>query len=174
MSHPLSPQTGIPTSSVDRFNHLSVAQQQEALLAVCSSDAWVHGMIEGLPFPNEEAALSLADGVLATLTEPELDAAIDGHPRIGDRTDNPSSVREQAGLDHADASVRAELAMANQAYEKKFGQVYLVCASGRSAAELLELLTERLTNDPSTERAIMRAELGKINRLRLHRLLCEA
>ncbi len=69
--------------------------------------------------------------------------------------------------------VKAALAEGNRAYEVKFGYVYLVCASGRSAPELLDILTERLSNDPDSERRVMRSELGKINRLRLERLLSD-
>jgi 2-oxo-4-hydroxy-4-carboxy-5-ureidoimidazoline decarboxylase len=69
--------------------------------------------------------------------------------------------------------VKTELADRNAEYDRKFGYVYLVCASGRSAEELLAILTDRLHNDPETERAVMRGELAKINRLRLERLLSE-
>jgi 2-oxo-4-hydroxy-4-carboxy-5-ureidoimidazoline decarboxylase len=65
------------------------------------------------------------------------------------------------------------LTAGNRAYEDRFGYVYLVCAAGRSAEELLAILTDRLTNDPDTERHVMRNELAKINRLRLQRLLSE-
>jgi len=70
-------------------------------------------------------------------------------------------------------SVKAELALRNAEYDEKFGYVYLVCASGRSAEELLAILVDRLDNDPETERRVMRSELAKINRLRLERLLSE-
>jgi 2-oxo-4-hydroxy-4-carboxy-5-ureidoimidazoline decarboxylase len=73
----------------------------------------------------------------------------------------------------ADDSVKEELAVKNREYDEKFGYVYLVCASGRSAEELLAILSDRLHNDPETERRVMRNELAKINRLRLERLLSE-
>ena len=63
--------------------------------------------------------------------------------------------------------MRAELAEKNREYEDRFGYVYLVCASGRTAEELLAILSDRLDNDPDTERRVMRNELAKINRLRL-------
>jgi len=160
--------------AINHFNALTSGQQHHALLSVCSSRAWVDGMLAEIPFHDGQSVLQLADRVLATLTESELDAALAGHPRIGARPDNPSSALEQAGVDQADSAVLVELARGNQAYEDKFGYVYLVCASGRSAESLLQILTERLDNDPVVERAVMRAELGKINRLRLQRLLCEA
>ncbi|MET0316666.1 MAG: 2-oxo-4-hydroxy-4-carboxy-5-ureidoimidazoline decarboxylase, partial [Rhodococcus fascians] len=102
-----------------------------------------------------------------------IDAALDGHPRIGAKVDNASSAREQSAVASAGDDVKAELAAKNREYDDKFGYVYLVCASGRSAEELLAILTDRLHNDPDTERRVMRSELAKINRLRLERLLSE-
>ncbi|MGY4710228.1 2-oxo-4-hydroxy-4-carboxy-5-ureidoimidazoline decarboxylase [Mycolicibacterium sp. CBM1] len=153
------------------FNQMSERQRMHALFEVCSSPIWARRVLAGGPFADTEALLDRADRVLAELPDSELDAALDGHPRIGDRPDNPSSAREQAGVADADAAVKAELAARNRDYEGRFGYVYLVCASGRSAEELLGILTERLGNDPETERRVMRSELAKINRLRLQRLL---
>ena len=145
----------------------------EELVEVCASRMWAQRVVDGGPFGDVEALLNRADLVLAALPEAELDAALEGHPRIGARVDNPSSRREQAGMAEADGGLRAELAVKNRAYEDRFGYVYLVCASGRSAGELLAILNERLHNDPATEREVMRAELMKINRLRLQRLANE-
>jgi 2-oxo-4-hydroxy-4-carboxy-5-ureidoimidazoline decarboxylase len=130
-------------------------------------------VLAGAPFADVDALLDRADRVLAELPDAEIDAALDGHPRIGGKVDNASSAREQAGMTAAGADVRAALAAHNRDYEDRFGYVYLVCASGRSAEELLEILTDRLGNDPDTERRVMRNELAKINRLRLQRLLSE-
>jgi 2-oxo-4-hydroxy-4-carboxy-5-ureidoimidazoline decarboxylase len=145
----------------------------DQLLEVCSSPLWAQRVLTGGPFRDAEALLGHADRVLAGLPDAEIDAALEGHPRIGGRADNPTSAREQAGVTHADDHVLAQLAAKNRDYEDKFGYVYLVCASGRSAEELLAVLTERLANDPETERRVMRTELMKINRLRLQRLLAE-
>jgi 2-oxo-4-hydroxy-4-carboxy-5-ureidoimidazoline decarboxylase len=143
------------------------------LLEVCSSPLWAQRVLAAGPFRDVEALLQHADRVLAGLPDTEIDAALEGHPRIGGRVDSPSSAREQASVTDADEHVLAELAAKNQQYENKFGYVYLVCASGRSAEELLAVLTDRLANDPETERRVMRTELMKINRLRLQRLLAE-
>ena len=155
------------------FNRLSERQRMHMLFEVCSSPIWARRVLAGGPFRDNEALLERADRVLAELTDTEIDAALDGHPRIGGRVDNASSAREQAGMATAGDDVRAELAAKNHEYEDKFGYVYLVCASGRSAGELLDILTERLDNDPETERRVMRNELAKITRLRLQRLLAE-
>lgn len=115
--------------------------------------------------------LDRADRVLAELPEGEIDQALDGHPRIGGTADNPSSKREQAAVTTAGSDVRAALTAANRRYEATFGHVYLVCATGRSAEELLAILEERLDNDAETERRVLRVELAKINRIRLNRML---
>ncbi|HEY5427567.1 MAG TPA: 2-oxo-4-hydroxy-4-carboxy-5-ureidoimidazoline decarboxylase, partial [Solirubrobacteraceae bacterium] len=80
---------------------------------------------------------------------------------------------EQAGVATAGADLLGELAAANAAYERRFGHVYLVCASGRDAATLLAVCQARLDNDPETERGVVLGELAKINRLRLGKLLEE-
>jgi len=161
---------------LDGFNALTDRQRMHLLFGVCSSTIWARRVLAGAPFRDVDALLDRADRVLAELPDAEIDAALDGHPRIGASVSpahSPSSAREQARVADADQSVRKELAEKNCKYEETFGYVYLVCASGRSAEELLEILTERLENDPDTERRVMRNELAKINRLRLERLLSE-
>ena len=158
---------------LDGVNALSDRAREELLRKVCTSPAWVEGVAAGAPFGHAADLIARADRVLEELSDTELDAALAGHPRIGARADNHASAREQSGVAGADAGVLARLATGNRDYEERFGYVYLVCASGRSAEDLLAVLTERLANDPATERAVMRAELGKINRLRLQRLLNE-
>lgn len=156
---------------LDDFHALPDCDRLQLLLEVCASPDWARGVLAGAPFADVDALLARAQAVLDALPDAQIDAALAGHPRIGDRPGSASSAREQAGVAGAQAGVLAALADGNRAYEAKFGHVYLVCASGRTADELLAVLTERLTNDPATERAITRAELGKINALRLSRLL---
>ncbi|MEN0140320.1 MAG: 2-oxo-4-hydroxy-4-carboxy-5-ureidoimidazoline decarboxylase [Rhodococcus sp. (in: high G+C Gram-positive bacteria)] len=155
------------------FNALSDARAVDLLVQCCASTVWAQQVAAGRPFPSADALHTAADTALADLTESEIDAALAGHPRIGDRADNPSSAREQSAVASADDDVRARLRSGNEEYEQKFGHVYLVCASGRSAQELLDVLHARLGNDAATERTILRTELAAINRLRLERLLGE-
>jgi len=158
---------------LDGFNRLTDRQRMNLLYGVCSSPIWARRVLAGGPFRDVDALLDRADRVLAELPDGEIDAALDGHPRIGAKVDNASSAREQSAVASAGDDVKAELAAKNREYDDKFGYVYLVCASGRSAEELLAILTDRLHNDPDTERRVMRSELAKINRLRLERLLSE-
>ena len=161
---------------LEGFNALSDRQRMHLLFEVCSSTIWARRVVAGSPFRDAEALYDRADRVLAELPDAEIDAALDGHPRIGasvSAAHSPSSAREQARVADAGEAVKVALAAKNREYEDRFGYVYLVCASGRSADELLDILTDRLDNDPETERRVMRNELSKINRLRLERLLSE-
>lgn len=169
------PGVGLPRERLGLagFSRLTARQQMNVLFGVCSSPIWARRVLAGGPFHDVAALLDRADRVLAELPDAEIDAALDGHPRIGAKADNASSAREQAAVVTAADSVKAELALRNAEYDEKFGYVYLVCASGRSAEELLAILVDRLDNDPETERRVMRSELAKINRLRLERLLSE-
>ncbi|MBF6211286.1 2-oxo-4-hydroxy-4-carboxy-5-ureidoimidazoline decarboxylase [Nocardia puris] len=153
------------------FDALAQDAATAALLACCSSPAWARGVLAGRPYGSVDRLFAAADAVLAELPESEIDAALAGHPRIGDTPDNAASAREQAGVADSGDEVRAALAAGNREYEERFGHLYLVCASGRSGPELLEVLRARLGNDPATERQVMRTELAKINRIRLARML---
>jgi 2-oxo-4-hydroxy-4-carboxy-5-ureidoimidazoline decarboxylase len=94
-----------------------------------------------------------------------------GDMRAGESRDGEWSRQEQAGVAGASADTLAALAAGNRAYEERFGQVFLICATGLSAAEMLAALRTRLGNDPETEAKIVREELGKITGLRLRKLL---
>lgn len=159
-----------------RFNTASREQALAELTACCASPGWAAAVADGRPYPSVDTVLKRADSVLGQLDEAEIDKALAAHPRIGESPEHlspehASSRREQAGVAGADAEVLAALAEGNRFYEQRFGHVYLVCADGRSATELLALLRGRLANAPSTERWKLRDELAKINKLRLTRLL---
>ncbi|MFT4041832.1 MAG: 2-oxo-4-hydroxy-4-carboxy-5-ureidoimidazoline decarboxylase [Gordonia sp. (in: high G+C Gram-positive bacteria)] len=157
-----------------RFNQLTERHAIDVLYECCSSTGWAARIAAARPFVTKEALLEYADQVLAELTDTDIDDALAGHPRIGDRSDSAASTREQSGVVGADHAVLTELRELNDAYEATFGHVYLVFANGRPAAELLAILKERLGNDPATERQVMRAELAKINRNRLLGVLTPA
>ena len=146
------------------------------LVACCSSRRWARLVVDGRPYPTVGALYEAADSALNELTERDIEEALAGHPRIGERPGAGHSAwsdQEQAGVANAADDVHAALAAANHAYERRFGHVYLVCATDKSADELLAILDDRLTNDPATERRVVRSELAKINRIRLERMLAE-
>jgi 2-oxo-4-hydroxy-4-carboxy-5-ureidoimidazoline decarboxylase len=158
------------------FNALPAERARAELLSCCSSPAWADDLLAGRPYPTVDALLDRGDLAVADLSEDELDLALAGHPRIGERHAAPAdgrdfSSREQSGVDDADADVRDRLAAGNREYERRFGHVYLVSATGKGADEMLALLDARLANDPLFERRVTRIELAKINRIRLRTLL---
>ncbi|MBB2899327.1 2-oxo-4-hydroxy-4-carboxy-5-ureidoimidazoline decarboxylase [Kineococcus radiotolerans] len=156
------------------LNALPEQEFRDLLLACCHAPGWAAALAAQRPFPAVAALLDAADAALATASEEDVDTAVAAHPRIGERPANAASRREQAAALSADAAVLDDLAAGNRAYEGRFGHVYLVCASGRSAEELLAVLRSRLDNDPVTERAVLRRELAAITRLRLERAVGDA
>jgi 2-oxo-4-hydroxy-4-carboxy-5-ureidoimidazoline decarboxylase len=163
--------SGVEGVGVAGFNARPAQEAREALLGCCRAERWAAQVTQGRPYSSLGALQARA---AAVLTDEDVTEALAGHPRIGQAPaarHSSWSRSEQSGVADADQAVRAELAAGNQAYEARFGHIYLVCAAGRSAAELLAILQARLANDPQTERQIMRGELIKINDLRLAQLI---
>ncbi len=157
-------------------------------------------MAASRPYSSAEQAIQQSSAIVATLTVADLADALAGHPRIGERpgaADGTSSVpaycragssneasmraqpadwaaQEQSGVDAGDTGTRQALAAANQQYEQRFGHIYLVSAAGRTGRELLDVLHDRLRNEPEAEWHVVRAELQKINALRLQQMLAES
>jgi 2-oxo-4-hydroxy-4-carboxy-5-ureidoimidazoline decarboxylase len=170
-----APEDGAP-AGLGRLNTLSAAEAQRFLRRCCASRRWVEEVAARRPYARKEDLYAAAEAALHRLDEDDLDEALAGHPRIGERPQEEEaswSRREQSGLASATDETLAAIAEGNRAYEARFGHVYLVCAAGRPAGELLAVLQQRLHNDPETERRVLRAELGKINRIRLGRLVEE-
>jgi OHCU decarboxylase len=125
--------------------------------------------------------LRVADEIWWTLDAADWLEAFTHHPRIGEaQSAAPQSERasswsasEQAGVATAAASVRSEVAAVNAAYEARFGFIYIVCASGRSAADLLEIARARLRNEPEVELRVAAEEQRQITSLRLRKLITE-
>jgi 2-oxo-4-hydroxy-4-carboxy-5-ureidoimidazoline decarboxylase len=153
---------------LQRFNSLPPQEAERELLSCCSAPRWARKVSAGRPYASVAALQAAARGAL---DDADLDAALDGHPRIGDHGASGASRREQSGVAVAGAGVLSALEEGNRAYEQRFGHVYLVCATGRSAEDLLATLEARLGNDPATERGVALAELAAINEIRLDRLV---
>jgi 2-oxo-4-hydroxy-4-carboxy-5-ureidoimidazoline decarboxylase len=169
-------------TGVAAFDVASDDELRTRLRSCCAAETWVEHMIAGRPYRSEAALYAASDHATLALGADGLAQALAGHPRIGDaapahggdRRSAAWSRGEQAGVATADASLLSDLAAANAEYERRFGHVYLVCASGRGAAELLAICRSRLDNDPETERGVVLGELAKINQLRLAKLLEES
>jgi len=161
---------------------LDAETQQEAeaeLLACCASPRWAAEVAARRPYSDLDTLQRVGDAALAALGWTDVLQALAAHPRIGQRP--PSGGREAgwsrseqaaaAGQIGEDERLGAELAAGNAEYERRFGHVFLICATGRGAAEVLAALRERLGNDEASERAVVREELRQIVRLRLARLV---
>ena len=167
------------TLTLARLNALPVTEAAEHLRACCGSSRWVEAMLARRPFARVDQLLAAADDAWQTTGQKDWDEAFAHHPRIGERqaaaavsaTAGAWSTGEQAAAVGAGAAVRAALAEANTAYERRFGRIYLVCAAGRSAEELLADIAARMKNDPERERAVAVEEQRKITRLRLETLI---
>jgi 2-oxo-4-hydroxy-4-carboxy-5-ureidoimidazoline decarboxylase len=161
------------------FNELPAEAARQALLACCGSSSWAERMRAGRPYSSPQDAIRQSNVIIATMTVTDLAEALAGHPRIGARTETGAgsarsaewSRQEQALVSAADADTARELAESNLEYERRFGHIYLVCASGRTGKQLLALLRSRLRNDTRTEWQVVRSELQKINEIRLRQLL---
>ena len=163
-------------AGLETLNALPADQAEEQLTACCAARAWVDRMTAGRPYADVAELLTASDRAIHELGPDDLAEALAAHPRIGQRVGGSSteaawSRQEQAGVDDADAQVRAALLDGNLAYEERFDQVFLIRAAGRSPAEMLAQLHWRLGNDPETEQREVAEQLRQITRLRLQRSL---
>jgi 2-oxo-4-hydroxy-4-carboxy-5-ureidoimidazoline decarboxylase len=155
-------------ADVAAFDTMPAADAGALLRPACASSAWAAAMIAGRPYGSLDALAARSDGVLAGLDWPDVEEALTAHPRIGERaTGNDReaawSRQEQSGASGAAGDLRT----ANVEYERRFGHVFLICATGRSSDEILAALRDRLGNDERVEHELVRAELTQIVRLRL-------
>ncbi|MCO8273052.1 2-oxo-4-hydroxy-4-carboxy-5-ureidoimidazoline decarboxylase [Actinoplanes sp. TRM 88003] len=161
---------------VEVFNSLPDARLEPDLHACCAAPAWGAAVLAKRPYESRAELLAAADAAARALSWPEVLAGLSAHPRIGERAAGNSaeaawSRREQSAAQGADEATRVALIEANQAYEKRFGHVFLIFASGRTQGEILAAARERLTNDEATERPIVTDQLRRIALLRLERVL---
>lgn len=146
----------------------------ESLLRCCGSRRWAEAMAAARPFATEADLFDAADRIWNSLAPADWLEAFAAHPRIGGTPTSKWSRAEQAGVEGASSDVQDELARLNLEYEARFGHVFLICATGRSADEMLAELRRRLHHHPAEELRLAAAEQAKITRLRLEKLLTSA
>lgn len=164
------------------LNALSHDEARRAFTHACGAERWVDGMLSARPFDSTEHMLQAAEQLWNALPEPDVLEALRHHPRIGadlavlrarffaSEAALAASAREQAQVAQASEATLRALRDANAAYEARFGFVFLVFATGKSADEMLALCTARLGNDRHTELDNARREHVKITALRLSRI----
>ena len=162
-----------------RFNELPAAQASKALLDCCGSHAWVAAMMARRPYQSEEDFFVAADAIWSGLSRRDWLEAFRHHPAIGGAKAAAKqsakakkwSEGEQSIAQQAQADTLTEMAEANFEYQAKFGYVFLICATGKTADEILASLRKRMPNDSKTELRVAAEEQRKITRLRLEKLL---
>lgn len=167
------------TPSLDLLNAMPEELAEAALLACCGSAIWARRMADERPFESLGAVQDAAERIWWELSKEDWLQAFAAHPRIGEKKAAATageqsqawSEKEQSGVAQAAAETAAELARLNEEYERRFGYIYIVCATGKSADEMLALLRHRLQNGHATELQLAAAEQAKITRLRLEKFL---
>jgi OHCU decarboxylase len=159
------------------FNALPSAQAESMLMDCCGSARWAASVSSRRPYTTVEALHKAADAIWWNLERADWLEAFSHHPRIGDKpTSGSESARqwaegEQTGARTATEEVKTRLARGNRAYYEKFGYIYIVCATGKSAAGMLAILEQRLQNDLASELSIAAEQQRLITRIRLEKLL---
>ncbi|KRD22935.1 MULTISPECIES: 2-oxo-4-hydroxy-4-carboxy-5-ureidoimidazoline decarboxylase [unclassified Streptomyces] len=163
-----------PSPGLARFNALEESAALAALHEACASTAWANRLLAARPYTAADHLYAVSDAATADLTDADLAEAMAGHPPIGrPLPGDATSAREQRGMASAPEELRAEMLELNLAYQERFGHVFLICATGRTGEQMRDAVRERLGNAPEREREIVRTELGRINRIRLARLVEE-
>lgn len=154
------------------LNGLAAEARKRVFYTLCSSSRFASRMTELGAFDSWRVLADRLGETWRGLGATDWDEAFAGHPRIGERNGHDAQAsREQAGVAAASAETLAELARVNAAYEQKFGRIYLVCASGKTADEMLALAKTRIGRSAEDELATMVEEQAKITELRAKRLL---
>lgn len=167
--------------TIHEINRLPETEWEQALQNCCGSTRWVRQMLIARPYESAESIFVLAENIWCGLGEDDFLEAFSHHPKIGDRESLKKKFastahwagNEQSGVNAATEAVIEALAKGNEAYEHKFGFIFIVCATGKSAEEMLAILQARLPNEREDELLIAAAEQAKITALRLQKWITE-
>lgn len=162
-----------------QLNNLTVEEATHSFMQCCTSSVWVARMVNARPFTDQQNLVSKADKAWQGLEQADYLEAFEGHPQIGNvdtlraKYANTKALAsgEQSSVSEATEEVLEALAKGNADYLTKFGFIFIVCATGKSAAQMLALLQARLPNNKTTELANAAEEQRKIFHLRLEKLL---
>jgi allantoicase len=155
------------------INALTSAAARRRFLECCGSLDWTEAMTSARPFASADAMIAAASRIWSTLAREDFLEAFAAHPRVGERSSDRRAAAEQSGAQSASATTLEELARLNREYERKFGYIFIVCAAGKSADQMLYLLRQRVANDPVAELAIAAREQLAITLLRIGKIGAE-
>lgn len=169
-------------SAVNRLNLLPASEAEGELLKCCGSKSWARGLVSARPFATADELIGKADQVWWSLEPADWLEAFHSHPRIGEKKaaqqvskeSQAWSAQEQSGVESSAAETLNELAGSNEAYEKKFGFIFIVCATGKSSEEMVAILRKRFENPAGVELRNAAAEQAKITELRLRKIVSAA
>ncbi|TNE52845.1 MAG: 2-oxo-4-hydroxy-4-carboxy-5-ureidoimidazoline decarboxylase [Bacteroidetes bacterium] len=165
--------------TLEEFNQLSEKEAFDSLYQCCASEKWASQVSKQRPYSSLQALLWAADQSWEQCGPEDTLEAFAGHPKIGDvkslakkyAATKSWAGNEQSGVDAASQSTIEALATGNQEYEKRYGYIFIVCATGKSADEMLDILNSRMNNEAETEFKIARGEQHKITHIRLKKLI---
>ena len=167
------------SNALARWNQLNDEEAVREILACCGAQAWARAVAARRPFQDQPSLIQVSDEVWAGMGTQDWMEAFSKHPRIGERKapqlasaqSATWSTQEQEKVATAGESVQLALAEANRQYERRFNNVFIVCATGKTAPEILEILRRRLGNDEATELREAAEEQRKITNIRLRKWL---
>jgi 2-oxo-4-hydroxy-4-carboxy-5-ureidoimidazoline decarboxylase len=165
--------------TLEELNKLPTEEAVTEFTRCCGASHWVTKMVESRPFASEDELYEVAKTAWFGLTRVEWLEAFSHHPKIGDISSLEEKYgntkewagEEQGGVASAHKETLEKLARLNKTYEKRYGYIFIVMATGKSAAEMLEIIELRMKNNPYDEIKIAASEQNRITRLRLKKLL---
>jgi allantoicase len=170
--HGVATEEGRGQAVIRYLNTLTDDHAAVQLRNCCGSAEWVRRMMAARPFPAWSDLVRETEQIWHALKPDDWREAFAAHPRIGDRSGSRWAQQEQSGTSSASSESMDALVAANREYEARFGYIYIVCATGRSADEMLAMAWQRLENDPEHELRLAAEEQMKITKLRLMKLVC--
>ncbi len=164
---------------LERWNDLAMVDAVKEILPCCGSQRWAHALARLRPFADGASLLAGSDEIWWQVDPADWKEAFSSHPRIGEKKAPESatkksedwSTQEQSGVAESSESIQGQLKRANEEYEQRFGRIYIVCASGKSAEEMLAILYRRLENDEASELREAAEQQRQITQLRLRKWL---
>jgi OHCU decarboxylase len=167
------------SATLERWNLLPADEAEKEILPCCGSRAWARGMARHRPYKDDRSVLAASDETWRSLGEADWMEAFASHPRIGEsRAPQSASARsaawsseEQSHAAAAEDAVRTALAEANREYERRFGRIFIICATGKQGSEILQILRQRLQNDAQTEIREAAEQQRQISQIRLGKWL---
>ena len=156
---------------LEELNALAEDEAHAVFLRCCGSRRWAERMTAARPFADHDTMMAIGDIIWSALGREDWLEAFAAHPRIGEQAAQKWASQEQSGAADASDDVKERLSERNRDYEARFGYIFIVCATGKSASEMLAILEGRLSNDSDRELPIAAEQQRQITRLRLAKLL---